>query len=69
MEVSTNSGTNIDLTVEAKNVIINFVRLNAVHSLEKAKLFEQLYQLWTTDGLISERITTRQFEENSVYII
>jgi len=68
MEVSTNSGINIEFTGEAKNVIIQLVRLDAVHSQEKAPLFEQLYQLWTTDGLISERIATRQFEEHSSFI-
>jgi len=46
MEISTNSGSNIELTVEAKTVIIHLARLDAIHRLEKVKLFEQLYQLW-----------------------
>jgi len=62
MEVSTNSGTNIKLTGEAKIVFIQLVRLDEVHRLEKVSLFGRLYQLWTTDGLTTERIATSQFE-------
>ena len=36
---------------------------------QKEVLFEQLYVLWTTDGLISERNATKQFEDNSPFIL
>ena len=55
MEVSTKSGTSIEWTEEAKLVIIKIVQLDGCQRLQKAELFEELYDLWTTDGLISEK--------------
>jgi len=69
MEVSTNNRSNIQFTDEAKTVFRNLVSLDGVQRQQKAVLFEQLYELWTTNGLISERIATRQFEENSEFIV
>jgi len=37
--------------------------------LQNAELFEELYALWTTDGLIAEKIATTQFEVHSSFII
>ena len=68
MEVSTKSGTNIQWTEEAKSVIRRIVQLDGCQRLQKAALFEELYELWTTDGLISEKIATIQFEEHSPFI-
>ena len=68
MEVSTKSGTKIQWTEEAKLLIRNLVRLDGFQRQQKEVLFEQLYVLWTTDGLISERSATKQFEENSPFI-
>jgi hypothetical protein len=68
MEVIANSRTNIQFTDEAKIVFRNLVRLDGVQRLQKAVFFEQLYELWTMNGLISERIATKQFEENRPFI-
>jgi len=43
--------------------------LDGVQRLKKAVLFERLYELWTKNGLISERIAKWQFEENSESIV
>jgi len=69
MEVSTNSGNKIQWTEEAKVLIRNIVRLDGFQRQQKEVLFEQLYVLWTTDGLISERNATKQFEDNSPFIL
>jgi hypothetical protein len=68
MEVSTKNGTNIEWTEEAKLVIRKIVELDGCQRLQKAVLFEELYELWTTDGLISEKIATKQFEVHSRFI-
>ena len=68
MEVSTNCRANVQWTEEAKTVFRKIVRLDGVQRLQKAELFEELYDLWTMDGLISERIATRQFAEHSPFI-
>jgi len=43
--------------------------LDGVQRLQKGVLFEHFYELWTTNGLISERIATRQFEEQNQFIV
>ncbi len=68
MEVSTKSGTNIEWTEEAKLVIRKIVELDGCQRLQKAVLFEELYDLWTTDGLISEKIAITQFDKHSRFI-
>jgi hypothetical protein len=68
MEVSTKSGSNIEWTEEAKLVIKKIVELDGLQRLQKAELFEELYDLWTTDGLISEKIAATQFEVHSRFI-
>jgi hypothetical protein len=68
MEVSTKSGTSIEWTEEAKLVIIKIVQLDGCQRLQKAELFEELYDLWTTDGLISEKVAAAQFEVHSPFI-
>ena len=68
MEVSTKSGTNIEWTEEAKLVIRKIVQLDGCQRLQKAVLFEELYDLWTTDGLISEKIAITQFDKHSRFI-
>ena len=68
MEVSTKSGTSIEWTEEAKLVIIKIVQLDGCQRLQKAELFEELYDLWTTDGLISEKVATAQFEVHDPFI-
>jgi len=68
MEVSTNSGNKVQWTEEAKLLIRNIVRLDGFQRQQKEVLFEQLYVLWTTDGLVSERNATKQFEDNSPFI-
>jgi len=52
MEVSTKSGTNIQWTEEAKLVIRRIVQLDGHQRQQKEVLFKELYELWTTDGLI-----------------
>jgi len=69
MEVSTNRGNKVQWTEEAKLLIRNIVRLDGFQRQQKEVLFEQLYVLWTTDGLISERNATKQFEDNSPFIL
>jgi len=68
MEVSTKSRSNIEWTEEAKLMIKKIVQLDGWQRLQKAVLFENLYELWTTDGLISEKISTTEFEEYSPFI-
>jgi len=68
MKVSTKSGSNIQWTEEAKLVIRRIVQLDGCQRLQKAALFEELYELCTTDDLISEKIAAAQFEEHSLFI-
>ena len=45
MEVSTNCRANVQWTEEAKTVFRKIVRLDGVQRLQKAELFEELYDL------------------------
>jgi hypothetical protein len=69
-EVSNNSSNNIELSEQARSVISQLITLHAVHFGEKAVLFEQLYQLWSTDGLVilSSRLIENKFEQNRGFI-
>jgi len=42
--------------------------LDGCQRLQNAALFEELYELWTTDGLISKKIATAQFEVRGPFI-
>jgi len=55
------SGTSIQRTGEDRLLIRTLVRLDGFQRQHKAVLFEYLYELWTTDGLISENIAKRQY--------
>ena len=68
-EVSNNISNNIELSEQARSVIAQLITLHAVHIGEKAVLFERLYELWSTDGLvISSRLIENKFEQNRGFI-
>ena len=49
-------------------VIRKIVQLDGCQRLQKAVLFEELYELWTKDGLISEKIAITHFDKHSRFI-
>ena len=67
MEVSTIT-TNVELSETARSVITELFNLHVDHQRQKNVLFDQLYNLWTTDGLITNSFVTYKFEEDRDFI-
>lgn len=67
MQVGTTS-SNIGLTEDAMDVIVELVKLDGEQLKEKAIFFEQLYKLWMSDDLVTSDNISRTFDANKKVI-
>ena len=68
MEVSTiNNVSGIELTEEAKDMIVQLVELDHSHTQDKVFFYERLYELWKND-LATTTKTKKYFEDNRKFI-